>query len=114
LDDCLFCKIVSGRIKSETVYSDDQVVAFRDVAPQAPVHVLIVPRKHIATLNDLAGEDTLLAGHVMLVAGKIARDLKVAGSGYRIVANCNKDAGQAVMHVHFHLLGGRALDWPPG
>ena len=114
MSDCLFCKIVSGQIKSEIVFSDDRVVAFRDITPQAPVHVLIVPRKHIASLNELAGEDAALAGHILLVAKKIAADLKVADSGYRVVVNCNRDAGQAVFHIHYHLLGGRSFAWPPG
>lgn len=109
MSDCLFCKIVSGQIKSEIVYSDDRAVAFRDIAPQAPVHLLIVPRKHIGSLNDLAEEDAGLAGHILLVAKKIAADQGVADSGYRIVVNCNKDAGQAVFHIHYHLLGGHCL-----
>ena len=114
MGDCLFCKIASGQIKSDIVYSDDRVVAFKDINPEAPVHVLIIPRKHIETLNDLSEQDADLAGYVLLAAKKIAKDLKVAEHGYRVVINCNKDAGQAVFHVHFHLLGGRAMGWPPG
>ncbi len=112
--ECLFCKMVSGQIKPDTVYQDKDVLAFRDINPQAPVHVLIIPKKHIATLNDLDGGDVDLIGKLMHAAVRIARDSGVAESGYRTVMNCNADAGQSVFHVHMHLLGGRNMHWPPG
>lgn len=112
--DCLFCKMVSGKIKPDTVYEDDNVLAFRDINPQAPVHVLVIPKKHIATLNDLKPEDSLLMGKLLMAAAHIAKELKIADPGYRAVMNCNADAGQSVFHVHLHLLGGRSLHWPPG
>ena len=112
--DCLFCKMVSGAIQPATVYEDADVLAFRDINPQAPVHVLVVPKRHIATLNDLKPGDAELAGKLLLAAGKVARELGVADAGYRTVLNCNADAGQSVWHVHLHLLGGRAMHWPPG
>ena len=113
LSDCLFCKIVKKELPSEIVYEDDEVLAFRDVKPQAPVHVLIIPKRHIASLADLTEEDGDAMGRVMLVASKLARDLEIS-EGYRVVANCGKDAGQSVFHIHVHLLGGRSLGWPPG
>ncbi len=112
--DCLFCKMVSGAIKPATVHEDDDVLAFKDINPQAPVHVLVVPKRHIATLNDLTPADAALMGKLSLAAGKIARELGVADGGYRTVMNCNADAGQSVWHVHLHLLGGRVMRWPPG
>lgn len=112
--DCLFCKMVSGQIKPNTVYEDDDMLAFKDINPQAPVHVLIIPKKHITTLNDLGQGDTQLIGKMFLMAVKIAEDSGVAESGFRTVMNCNADAGQSVFHIHLHLLGGRFLRWPPG
>jgi len=112
--DCLFCKMVSGQIKPNTVYQDGDMLAFKDINPQAPVHVLIIPKKHIATLNDLGQGDAQLIGKMFLMAVKIAEDSGVAESGFRTVMNCNADAGQSVFHVHLHLLGGRFLRWPPG
>jgi histidine triad (HIT) family protein len=112
--DCLFCKMVSGVIQPATVYEDDDVLAFKDINPQALVHVLVIPKRHIATLNDLKPADAALVGKLALVAGNIARELGVADSGYRTVMNCNADAGQSVWHVHLHLLGGRVMRWPPG
>lgn len=111
---CLFCKIASGEIPSTLIYQDDHVVAFNDIAPQAPHHILIIPRKHIATINDFSPEDTLLIGQMMQTAKKIAHDLKIDDEGYRVLMNCNKNGGQAVYHVHFHLLAGRQMGWPPG
>lgn len=113
LSDCLFCKIVKKELPSEIVYEDDEVLAFRDIKPQAPVHVLIIPKRHIASLADLTEEDGDAMGRVMLVASKLARDSGIS-EGYRVVANCGKDAGQSVFHIHVHLLGGRSLGWPPG
>lgn len=112
--DCLFCKMVSGVIKPATVYEDADVLAFKDTKPQAPVHVLVIPKRHIATLNDLKPADAALVGKLLLAAGTIAREVGVADSGYRTVMNCNADAGQSVWHIHLHLLGGRPLHWPPG
>lgn len=112
--ECLFCKMVSGKIKPNTVYEDRDVLAFRDINPQAPVHVLVIPKKHIATLNDLNQRDEDLVGKLITTAARIAKESGVAESGYRTVMNCNADAGQSVFHVHLHLLGGRVMRWPPG
>lgn len=112
--DCLFCKIVSGEIPAKIRYQDELVVVFEDISPQAPEHLLIVPRKHIRTTLDLTTEDTQLIGHVYQIAGKMARDYGFAEDGFRVVNNCNDAGGQTVWHVHFHLLGGRDLTWPPG
>ena len=113
-NDCLFCKIAQGKIPADIIYEDDRVVAFDDLHPKAPIHKLIIPRKHIATVNDLNTEDNELIGHMTQVAKKLAKDFKVDQSGYRILMNCNKNAGQEVFHIHMHLLGGRILTWPPG
>ncbi len=111
--DCLFCKIVEGQIPADKVHEDDDVIAFRDINPQAPVHLLVVPRRHIASLNDASSEDQALLGRILLAARNLAQKEGV-GSGYRVVNNCGLSAGQSVFHVHFHVLGGRALTWPPG
>ena len=111
---CLFCRIVSGEIPPSKVYEDDQLIAFNDVNPQAPMHVLIVPRRHLATLNDLSPEDDRLVGAMVRRAAAIAKDQGHDGPGYRTVFNCNAQAGQTVFHVHLHVLGGRTLTWPPG
>lgn len=112
--DCLFCKMVAGEISPDKVYEDDHVLAFRDIHPQAPVHVLVVPKRHIATLNDLAPDDAELVGRLFLAARQVAQVEGIAESGYRTVMNCNADGGQSVYHIHLHLLGGRAMGWPPG
>jgi len=112
-DNCLFCRILKKEIPSKAVYEDDSVYAFEDINPQAPVHVLIIPKKHIATLNDVKQNDPVLAA-ILEAAKKIAKDRGVADSGYRAVFNVNRDAGMAVAHLHLHLLGGRAMTWPPG
>jgi histidine triad (HIT) family protein len=114
MSDCIFCKIAQGKIPAELLYQDDQVLAFPDVNPKAPKHVLIIPRRHIATLNDLTAEDTLLAGRLIQVAKQLAAELGIAEAGYRILMNCNEGGGQAVFHIHLHLLGGRIMHWPPG
>lgn len=114
MTDCLFCKMVSGAIAPAIVYEDDTVLAFRDINPQAPTHVLVIPRQHIATLNDLRNEDAALIGRLYLVAGQIAQQAGIAERGYRTVMNCNAEAGQSVFHIHLHLLGGRPMHWPPG
>ncbi|MCX7626505.1 MAG: histidine triad nucleotide-binding protein [Candidatus Sumerlaeaceae bacterium] len=112
--DCLFCSIIEGKIPAQKVYEDDNCIAFRDIKPQAPTHILIVPRKHIPTLNDLVPDDAALVGRLFLAAKQIAASEGVAEAGYRTVFNCNAAAGQAVFHLHLHLLGGRNLGWPPG
>ena len=112
--DCLFCKIINKDIKSKEVYEDDKVFAFEDINPQAPLHVLIVPRKHFANLNDMKEEDEGLVGHMLSTAAKIAKEKGVAEKGYRTVFNTNSDAGQEVFHIHLHVLGGRKMTWPPG
>lgn len=112
--DCLFCKMLTGKIKPDVVYENDSIMAFRDINPQAPVHVLIIPKKHIATLNDLPDTDALLAGELFIAAKKVAALTGIAESGYRMVMNCNADAGQSVFHIHLHVLGGRHMQWPPG
>ena len=113
-NDCLFCKIIAGEIPSAKVYEDDRVYAFRDISPEAPVHVLIVPKAHITSANDLNDENAAVVGHIFAVAAKIAKAEGIADGGYRIVNNCGEDGGQTVKHLHFHMLGGRSLAWPPG
>jgi histidine triad (HIT) family protein len=112
--ECLFCGIVEGRVKGDVVYRDESVVAFRDIRPQAPVHILIVPRKHVATILDLEANDQAVLGQIFLVIAKLAREQGIAESGFRVVVNSGADAGQTVFHLHFHLLGGRHFSWPPG
>jgi histidine triad (HIT) family protein len=114
MGDCLFCKIVSGQIPAAIVYQDDHVLAFNDVNPQAPTHVLIVPKRHIATLSDLTPDDDRIVGELARRAAAIAAERGIAAGGYRTVFNTNRDAGQTVFHIHLHLLGGRAMHWPPG
>lgn len=109
MSDCLFCRIIEGELPSTRVYEDDQVFAFEDINPQAPVHVMVVPKKHLATLNDLEPSDEALAGRLVFVAAQIARERGIADSGYRTVFNVNRDGGQVVYHIHLHLLGGRGL-----
>jgi len=112
--DCLFCKIVEGKIPSKKVYEDDDVLAFDDIQPQAPVHVLVVPKKHVATLNELAPEDDAVAGKLLRVAARIAKERGIDERGWRATVNVNRDAHQLVFHVHLHLMGGRSFGWPPG
>ena len=114
MEDCLFCKISAGEMDTDFVYQDENVVVFEDINAQAPVHLLIVPRKHISDLNRLQPEDNDLIGHVYQVAKKMAAEHDIAESGYRLVSNCGEQGGQTVYHIHFHLLGGRNLQWPPG
>jgi histidine triad (HIT) family protein len=114
MSDCLFCKIIAGEIPGEVVYEDDDVVVLRDINPQAPLHVLIVPRRHIATLNDLAPGDDALVGSMFRRAAALAKEHGYAERGYRTVFNTNRAAGQSVFHIHLHLLAGRGLTWPPG
>ena len=114
MTDCLFCKMVSGEIQPDVVFEDDEVLAFRDVNPQAPVHVLVIPKSHIGTTNELTPEHAGLVGKMVLAARQIAADEGVAEPGYRMVMNCNPEAGQSVYHIHLHMLGGRPMNWPPG
>ena len=113
-EDCLFCKILAGDIPADIVYESESAIAFRDINPQAPTHVLVIPRQHIATINDLDDADRGLVGDLYLAAQQIAAEEGIAESGYRAVMNCNEGAGQSVFHIHLHVLGGRALTWPPG
>ena len=113
-DDCLFCKIIAGDIPAEVVHETETTFAFRDISPQAPTHVLIIPREHISTINDIEPEHQQLVGSLYSAAREIAIAEGIADEGYRCVMNCNKGAGQTVFHIHMHLLGGRALGWPPG
>ncbi len=112
--DCLFCKMAQGEIKPDLVMETDELLAFRDINPQAPTHVLVVPRKHISTLNDLTPADAGIIDKMVLAACEIAKLEGIAASGYRLVMNCNQGGGQTVFHIHLHLLGGRAMTWPPG
>jgi histidine triad (HIT) family protein len=112
--DCLFCKIVTRDVPASIVYEDDRVLAFNDINPQAPTHVLIVPKRHIASLNDLTPEDDQIVGELVRRAAAMAEARGIAAGGYRVVFNTNRDAGQTVFHIHLHLLGGRAMHWPPG
>jgi len=112
--ETLFTKIASGEIPADIVYSDDEIVAFKDINPQAPHHILIIPRRPIPTLLDLEPSDAELVGRMVLVANKLARDLDIDGNGYRLVFNCKENGGQEVYHIHLHLLGGRRMRWPPG
>ena len=114
MSDCLFCKIIAGQIPGTFMHQDDQVVAIADINPQAPVHLLIIPRKHIATLNDLTAEDDAVIGAMHRVAASLAQQNGYSSRGYRTVFNTNREAGQTVFHIHLHLLAGRALAWPPG
>lgn len=112
--NCLFCSIADGTTAATIVYQDDEVVAFRDIHPQAPTHILVIPRRHIATVNELETTDMPLAGRLILTAKRIAADLGCAENGYRLVMNTNRDGGQTVFHIHLHLLAGRHCHWPPG
>jgi histidine triad (HIT) family protein len=114
VSDCLFCRIVAGEIPARIVFEDDHLVAFQDINAQAPMHVLIVPRRHVASLNDLQETDDALVGEMVRRAAAIAGEQGYAARGYRTVFNCNADAGQTVFHIHLHVLGGRAMRWPPG
>lgn len=112
--DCLFCKIASQQIAARIAFENDRVIAFHDLFPQAPTHVLVIPKAHYSTLNDVPASEAGLLGELMTSATAIARELGLADNGYRVVMNCNADGGQSVYHIHLHLLGGRAMAWPPG
>lgn len=112
--DCIFCKIINGEIPAQVVYEDEKMLAFKDINPVAPIHILLIPKKHIPTLLDLQPEDSDIVGHIIVTAQKLAREQGLGEKGYRLVANCKEEAGQTVFHIHFHLVGGRSFAWPPG
>jgi len=112
--NCIFCKIAEKNLPSKIVYEDEKSLAFEDINPQAPIHILIIPRKHIPTVLDISEEDRELIGHLVQVANRVARERGIADRGFRLVMNCNSEAGQTVYHLHLHLLGGRPMHWPPG
>ncbi len=112
--DCLFCKIRDGQIPAKVVYRDEHCLAFEDIHPQAPTHLLFIPLEHIETINHVTAADAARMGHLFVAAAKVARERGHAESGYRLVVNCNRDAGQLVFHVHLHMLAGRRMTWPPG
>ncbi|AHE98894.1 histidine triad nucleotide-binding protein [Thioalkalivibrio paradoxus] len=114
MSDCVFCRIVAGDIPARVILETDTVLAFHDLNPQAPGHALVIPRRHIATLNDASDADRAILGDLLLAGAEVARILGFAESGYRTVMNCNRDGGQTVYHIHLHVLGGRHLSWPPG
>ena len=115
MSDCIFCKIASKEINSNVVFEDDLVIAIRDLDPKAPEHVLIIPKKHISSVNDFKADDKDLAGHILAdVVPRVAKDLNIDKNGYRVVINTGEDGGQTVHHLHVHLLGGRSMTWPPG
>jgi histidine triad (HIT) family protein len=112
--ECIFCRIIARDLPGEIVHEDDAVVAFRDISPQAPTHIVLVPRKHIPSTNELVAEDDRIMGHLLRVAAELAKKEQIDQRGYRLVLNCGAEAGQSVDHIHVHLLGGRGLTWPPG
>lgn len=112
--NCIFCKIIAGEIPSKKLYEDDKVFAFYDIEPQAPTHFLVIPKEHIKSADAVCAENEAVIGHIFTVIAKVARDVGISEGGYRIVSNCGKDAMQSVDHIHFHVLGGRMLAWPPG
>ena len=114
MSDCLFCKIVEGEIPCDKIFENDQVIAFRDLNPQAPTHILVIPRKHISTVNELTADDKNIVGEMVLAAQAVAKQEGIEESGYRLVMNCNEGAGQTVFHIHLHIMGGRRMNWPPG
>jgi histidine triad (HIT) family protein len=114
MSDCIFCKIGAGEIPSDKVFEDDSILAFRDIQPQAPIHIVIIPKRHIETMNDFTEADSGLISDMMLACKRIAAEQGLSENGYRIVINCNSDGGQSVSHIHAHVLGGRRMSWPPG
>ena len=114
MSDCLFCKMVAGEIQPDVVLENEHVLAFRDLNPQAPTHILVIPKKHITSINELDEADAPLLGQMYLAAGQVAQQCGISTSGYRTLINCGNDGGQTVFHLHLHLLGGRAMHWPPG
>jgi Diadenosine tetraphosphate (Ap4A) hydrolase and other HIT family hydrolases len=111
--DCLFCKIANKEIPAEMVYEDDKMVAIKDINPAAPVHLLIIPKVHIASLNDVSNENVDILGHIQLLASRLAQDSGISERGYRLVNNCGEWGGQVILHLHYHLLGGKQMGWPP-
>lgn len=111
---CVFCDIVKGLIPSKKVYEDEKILAFEDINPEAPIHIIIIPKKHVSSANDLNNDNIEVVSHIFSTIPKLAIKLNISESGYRVVNNCGKDGGQTVSHIHFHLLGGRSLQWPPG
>ncbi|ABR33021.1 MULTISPECIES: histidine triad nucleotide-binding protein [Clostridium] len=114
MEGCIFCKIISGDIPSKKIYEDDKVYAFYDINPEAPTHFLVIPKEHIESANTLDDSNIDIVSHIFKVIGKLVVDLGISDKGYRVVNNCGEDAGQTVKHIHFHVLGGRSLQWPPG
>lgn len=114
MNDCLFCKIVTRAVPAKIVYEDEHAVAFDDIRPQAPVHTLVIPKRHVQSIQALEGGEAALLGHLVLTTARVADVKGIAGSGYRVVTNTGADAGQTVFHLHFHILGGRPMSWPPG
>lgn len=114
MEDCIFCKIIKGEIPCKKVYEDDMVLGFEDINPTAPIHVLLIPKKHIQDINEIADDDLDLMAHSLGVIKDIAKQMNIKENGYRVVINCGKDGGQEVPHLHFHIIGGRKLNWPPG
>lgn len=112
--DCIFCKIAAGEIPSEVVYQDESMMIFKDINPQAPVHLIIIPKKHIASVDDLTNDDAILIGKIFLQMKEIVKEYSRLDRGYRIICNTGKESGQTVFHIHFHLIGGRHMGWPPG
>ncbi len=114
MEDCIFCKIINKKIPANIVFEDEKMIAFNDINPQAPIHILLIPREHFASLNDIPEEKKNILSHLLLKARQIAQEKEIAEKGYRIVLNTEKDSGQEVFHIHLHLLGGRRMHWPPG
>jgi len=114
MDNCLFCKIINGEITAKKVYENEHIIAFNDIDPKAPVHILVIPKKHIRSINELNSSDINLAGEIILAAKKIAKDQGIDSKGFRVVFNTNDDGGQTVYHIHMHIMGGRQMQWPPG
>ena len=114
MEDCLFCKIINREISANIVFENDNILAFEDIEPQAPIHLLIIPKKHIASINDIEPKDNNICGDMLLAAKEIANMMNVDGSGFRTIFNTNEDAGQTVFHIHMHFLAGRKMKWPPG
>ena len=112
--NCIFCKIANGEIPAKKIYEDDMVLAFNDISPEAPVHILVIPKEHIQSVNDINEENSEVIAHIFMVINKLVRELNIAHTGYRIINNCGEEGGQTVNHIHFHVLGGRSLQWPPG
>lgn len=113
-EDCLFCRIISGQMSVPFLYESEDIVAFRDIHPQAPVHILVMPKKHIPKISSVQKKEGLLIGRIINVANSLAAEENIADSGYRLIINCGEDAGQEIFHIHLHLLGGRKMSWPPG